>query len=527
MRLGDTKSDYDIVVIGGGVSGAGVFHRAVSMGLSALMVEARDFAWGTSSRSSKMVHGGLRYLKQGKIGLTRASVRERQRLLSVYPGLVTPLSFVMPLYKDLGPSKTVMSAGLNIYSFMAGRRQHTFFDPGLLEETIPGVRKDRLVSAVEFLDAQVDDARLVLRLIFDGCDAGGHAVNYVKAFSLERDGRGRVCAVNLKSSDTGIEKTVRTRAVINATGAFAETLHPSPVKDLHIRPLRGSHLIFSNEKYRLDKVLTFSHPTDGRPVFIFPWETCVVLGTTDVDHGPDLCLEPAISQEESDYLMQGLDAILPGAGLTQDDVMATIAGVRPVLSKAKTNASKESRDHAVWTDNGLVTVTGGKLTTFDLIARDALKAAASFLPARALDKDNGFVAEDAGETGMPLPDFPGLDPQKALRLSGRYGNRACQLVKRLDTHTRKDLFDPVDRTRTLWAEILHAAACEQVMHLDDLLLRRVRIGLLLPNGGMDVMPQIKALTSPVLGWDDAQWQQEITAYKNVWQHHYSPNPWQV
>ncbi len=321
--------------------------------------------------------------------------------------------------------------------------------------------------------------------------------------------------------------------MINATGAFAETLHPSPVKNLHIRPLRGSHLIFSNEKFKLDKVLTFAHPADGRPVFIFPWEESLVLGTTDVDHGPDLHLEPAISQTESDYLLQGLGFILPESGLAQNDVMATIAGVRPVLSKVKTSASKESREHAVWKDKGLVTVTGGKLTTFDLIARDALKAAASFLPAGPGKKKRGRFPEKGETRPHTLTNIPGLDPETSKRLWGRYGDRAGQLSQHpgfsLDPDFFLDsgLFAPVGQTRTLWAELLHAAAFEQVRHLDDLMLRRVRIGLLLPHGGVDLMDQIKALTAKALGWDDTRWDQEITSYKTLWQHHYSPNPWQV
>ena len=527
MRLKDIKSAYDVVVIGGGITGAGVFHRAVGLGLSALLVEANDFAWGTSSRSSKMVHGGLRYLKQGRVRLTRSAVKERERLLSTYPGLVTPLSFVMPLYKGRGPSKTLMSAGLNIYSFMAGHRQHRFFTPGVLEKMVPGLRNDDLGSAVEFTDAQVDDARLVLRLIFDGLDTGGCAVNYVRAQNLERDAKGRICAVNLQCSDTGIEKNIKTRAVINATGAFAEILHKSPVKNLHIRPLRGSHLIFSNEKFYMEQVLTFSHPADNRPVFIFPWENCMVLGTTDVDHGSDLCCEPAVSRAESEYLLQGLKFILPGARLSQHDVMATMAGVRPVLSKVKTAASKESREHAVWTDKGLVTVTGGKLTTFDLIARDALKAAAPFLPSASPAKNHGITAEDTETIYKNSVDIPGLDPEKIYRLTGRYGKRAEQLISHSCTHLDQDLSAPVGQTRTLWGELLHAAAFEQVRHLDDLMLRRVRIGLLLPKGGMDLMDRIKALTAKALGWDDTRWDQEITAYKTLWQNHYSPNPWQV
>ncbi len=176
MRIIDTDNNFDLVVIGGGVTGGGVFHEAVNMGLKTILLEAKDFAWGTSSRSSKMVHGGLRYLKQGKFLLTRSAVRERERLLKTYPGLVNPLNFLMPIYNDYGPKKSSMKIGLSIYSFMARQRQHKSFTKDQTLKFIPQIKNDNLVSSVGFKDAQVDDARLVLRLINDGCMAGGTAL---------------------------------------------------------------------------------------------------------------------------------------------------------------------------------------------------------------------------------------------------------------------------------------------------------------------------------------------------------------
>jgi len=508
MTCEQLRGSYDVVIVGGGVTGAGVFHQAVNMGLKALLVEAKDFAWGTSSRSSKMVHGGLRYLKEGKFLLTRSAVMERQRLLSVYPGLVTPLEFIMPIYKDLGPSKTTMKTGLSIYSFMAGERQHQNLTRDIALNMIPGLRSDNLYSAVGFKDAQVDDARLVLRLIFDACDAGGHAFNYTKAMDIGRDSRGRVRAVTLRDSETGREKEIQTRVVINATGAFAEALHPSPVKGFHIRPLRGSHLIFPGNACDLDRVISYIHPRDNRPVFLFPWEGCLVLGTTDVDFNGDLETDPGITCDEHDYLMEGLDFILPGLGLSPDQALASIAGVRPVLSKKKKAASKESREHVVWGDKGLVTVTGGKLTTFSLLARDALKAASPCLPGKG--KGKGRLEP------VPRKTDPGLST-RALRIQGRYGKRAAGLAEG----------QCIESTLTLWSELEHGARAEQIRHLPDLMLRRVRIGLLLPRGGMDIMDQIRKRVAPFLDWDNTRWGQEIRDYSRLWEVSYSPAPWEV
>ncbi|MCG8618738.1 MAG: glycerol-3-phosphate dehydrogenase/oxidase [Desulfobacterales bacterium] len=518
MSLAQLDSSYDIVIAGGGVTGAGTFSLAVDRGLKALLVDAKDFAWGTSSRSSKMVHGGLRYLKQGKFLLTRSAVKERERLLKTYPGLVTPLQFLMPIYRGLGPSRSAMHAGLNIYSLMAGRRQHRSFDRDTCCRMARGLRRADLVSGMGFMDAQVDDARLALRLIFDACDAGGHARNYTRAVDIGRNTKGEVRSVCLKDAETGREREIRTRVVINATGPFAGTLQASPRKGFHIRPLRGSHLIFPGDRYPLDRVLSFAQPEDGRPIFIFPWEGCLVLGTTDVDFEGDLNRDPGITTAEIAYLMEGLDFLLPDLGLTPKDAIAATTGIRPVLSRktkhSQKSASTESREHVVWKDKGLVTVTGGKLTTFHLLARDALKAARSWLPRPA----------------CPVRSAPGLSPSNGhlanltagqrLRLGGRYGSRLSDL----SLHLADVGNESIAATHSLWAELCHGASSEQVRHLSDLLLRRVRIGLLLPNGGLDMMDRIRKVASPGLNWDEARWEKEIRDYKDLWENAYSPHP---
>ncbi len=510
--LDHLDSEYDIVIAGGGVTGAGVFNQAVQMGLKVLLVEARDFAWGTSSRSSKMVHGGLRYLKEGKFLLTRSAVRERQQLLLDYPGLITPLDFIMPLYKHSGPSPAAMKAGLSIYSFMAGKRQHQLFTREETMEKVTGIKTDGLLSSVGFMDAQVDDARLVLRLIFDACDMGGDALNYTRVMSIDRDSKGRVASIHLSDTETGKQKVIQTPVVINATGAFAEELHPSPVKGFHIRPLRGSHLVFPGHLLSLDRVISFVHPQDNRPVFLFPWEGCLFLGTTDVDHATDLNQEPCITQKEVDYLLSGLASIMPNLNLTQNEAIAAIAGVRPVLSKKNKAASKESREHVAWKDKGLVTVTGGKLTTFRLLAKDALKAAGRYLPINKKTGSSISVLEVPSLTDISL------DSTTRLRIQGRYGRRV---------HSMEDLLIKegsacIGSSQTLWAELEHGARAEQIRHLSDLLLRRVRVGLFLPGGGLEMINQIRAKVSPFLTWDDARWEKEIKDYQKVWDQAYSP-----
>jgi glycerol-3-phosphate dehydrogenase len=503
---------YDIIVAGGGITGAGIFHKAAEMGLDVLMVEARDFAWGTSSRSSKMVHGGLRYLKQGRFMMTRTAVKQRQYLLKKYSGLVSPLDFFMPVFDDRGPCLGSMRAGLLIYSLMAGEKQHEIYTRLQALRKIPALRRDHHVSAVGFKDAQVDDARLVLRLIDEGCRMGGQAENYSQLVSVERNNTGRVSAAVIRDADSGQYREIKTRVLINASGVYAEKLHPCPVKGFHIRPLRGSHLIFPADVLPLDRALSFMHPEDERPVFLFPWEGMAVLGTTDVDHGDDMDSEPVISTAEADYLMQGLDYIFPGSGIGPDRCISSIAGIRPVMSRKNIAASKESREHVVWEDRGLVTVTGGKLTTFRVLAQDALKAAAAYLPlhGKVNQPEPEFLPHIAQD--MDIPD------EAAIRIIGRYGSAAERVI----LQAGPELAVPVEGTSTLWAEIVYGAACENIRHLSDLLLRRVRIGLFFEDGGVHLFDRIQELCRPCLPWDGMKWNQEKQAYMKLWNECHLP-----
>jgi len=511
MKFSETAKEYDLVIAGGGITGAGIFYEAVKKGCRVLLLEAEDFAWGTSSRSSKMVHGGLRYLKQGRFFLTKAAVRERERLIKQYPGLVTPLKFVMPVFDHYGPSKISMKIGLFIYSLMAGEKQDDSFTKAATIKKVPGIRTRNLVSAVGFKDAQVDDARLVLRLIHEACSLGGTALNYTKVTGIKRNSKGNLSAVTIADRQDFAIKEVKTKVMINATGAFAESLHPSPVKGSHIRQLRGSHLVFPEKIFPINRVLSFIHPKDSRPVFLFPWQNSLLLGTTDVDHNQDMAMDPFVTRKEADYLMEGINYILPDLDISLKDCISSIAGVRPVLSRKKKSASKESREHVVWKDRGLITVTGGKLTTFRMLANDALKTARPWLPER--------VVPDFEKKRKPWKDVHNDLSKKDLeRLIGRYGRRACEKILSFD----EKLFTPVENTNSLWVELLYAAQYENICHLSDLLLRRVRIGLLLPKGGSHLLDKIENLCRPCLSWDHEKWEQEKKEYMKLWDQCYSP-----
>jgi glycerol-3-phosphate dehydrogenase len=373
-----------------------------------------------------------------------------------------------------------------------------------------------LRSGYRYFDAQTDDARLVLRLLRESVLGGGLALNYARVESLLKTNAGQVCGVILRDtsgeSDRQIE--VKGRVVINATGAWADKLRGDVGKAPRLRPLRGSHLIFPFNRLPLTRAVSFLHPQDGRPVFALPWEGAIVFGTTDVDQGPNLLTDPAISTAEAEYLLDGLKFVFPQLELTFADVSATYSGIRPVVDTGKVNPSKESREHVLWDENGLLTVSGGKLTTFRVMARDALKAVRRHLGRIPFDPDIPVLDAFPPEAEESCAASK-LSPTQCLRLLARYGPSSAALF----TASSADL-QPVDGTIYLWAELRQAARVEGVVHLDDLLLRRVRLGLLVPNGGLDQMSRIRSIVQPELGWDDTRWQVEEKSYAELWNRAY-------
>jgi glycerol-3-phosphate dehydrogenase len=504
---------WDVLIVGGGITGAGILREATRAGLKALLVEQKDFAWGTSSRSSKLVHGGLRYLKEGKVFLTRASVRERKRLIAEGPGLIDPMGCLLATYKGDFPGKLTYRAGLTVYDLLALQWSHTRYSPEDFRLLAPHIVADGLEGGFRYGDAQTDDARLVLRVILESVADGGFAINYVCAETLLREDN-RVVGAILHDIVSDHHMEVQAKVVINATGAWADGLREQVGAQSRIRPLRGSHLIFPAWRLPVSQALSFLHPLDRRPVFIFPWEGITLVGTTDLDHEQPLNEEPRITPDEVAYLMAAVEAQCPRLNLTLDDVIGTFAGVRPVIGSGKADPSKESRDHVVWNEAGLLTVTGGKLTTFRLIALDALKAVHHVLPDMPELKNNVPVLD---KVNVPLPGAKGLDLAQRRRLLGRYGIQAPALVRA----AQPGELAVIPGTQTLWAELRWTARAEGIVHLDDLLLRRTRLGLLLPEGAAALLPDIRRICQPELGWDDARWAAECDAYLDLWRSGYS------
>jgi glycerol-3-phosphate dehydrogenase len=373
-----------------------------------------------------------------------------------------------------------------------------------------------LEGGYRYGDAQTDDARLVIRVLREAVAAGATAINYVRVDELLRDGEGLVTGVRLRDMETNRHANLETPLVINATGAWADQLRREVGSEPKIRPLRGSHLIFPRWRLPLSQAVSFLHPIDGRPVFLFPWQGVTLVGTTDVDYDSDLDGEPGITAAEVAYLMAAVEARYPMLGIKLDDVISTFAGVRPVIGSGKENPSEESRDHVIWEENGLLTVTGGKLTTFRLVALEVLSRARQLTEVPDINHHMRVLDEVDTQTVNDI----GLDEKTSRRLLGWYATDVPDLL----AAAQKEEMEKIPDTDFLWAELRWAARAEGVVHLDDLLLRRVRIGLLAKQGAKAHLSRIRTICQEELGWDDSKWEAEVSAYSYLWDCCYSLPP---
>ncbi|HNI62862.1 MAG TPA: glycerol-3-phosphate dehydrogenase/oxidase, partial [Agitococcus sp.] len=470
------QTEWDIIVVGGGITGAGVAREAARAGAKVLLIDQKDYAFGTSSRSSKMVHGGLRYIAMGDIKLTRHSLVERERLLREAPGLVDRMSYFFAHYQGGGikSNRWAFAILLMAYDILAGIKDRSYFNAKKFLARVPNYRSDKLLGASRYTDAVTDDTRLVIRVLDEACKDGAVTVNYVKAEKtiITND---QVTALVVRDELSQETATLKAKVVVNATGAWVNRLRQEVATEtVSVRPQRGSHLVVSAERLPLNDALILFHPDDNRAMFIYTWEGRTVIGTTDLDHKDNLDDEAVITAEEVKYLLRAANHEFPQAKLTPNDVIATFSGVRPIVSSGKgLDPSKERRDHAVWADKGVISVSGGKLTTFRQIAQDVLTAAESWLPTiKQRDQKASVFSKPEGHISSPL------SPDQYRRFVGKYGYLAQRFLAEMPAQELK----LIPETQTMWAEVRWALRYEQVVHLDDLMLRRTRLGLLLVKG---------------------------------------------
>jgi len=510
----DLDQYWDIIVIGGGITGAGIFNMAAQKGLKVILLEARDFAFGTSSRSSKLIHGGIRYLKNRQYDVVRESVKEREWLIRESDSLVDPLAFIFPSFENTPQETQKMKLGVIVYDLMAPKWQHRNLNKARVKKALPALKEEGMVGGVKYYDSRVDDSQLVLRVIMDGIRFGGEALNYAKVVSFCKSRSGHVEGVVVKD-ETGTmnpsEMALRGNVVINATGPWSDELRKKLGAAPRLRPLRGSHLIFSQEDLPINAAVTMLHPRDNRALFAIPWENRTMIGTTDLDHD-HVEEETRITQTEVDYLLEAVQHIFPAYPVSEENIISTFSGLRPIVNSHAPTPSKESRAHEIWEEKGLVTVAGGKLTIFRVMAADVLNFCSSRLPNDPTfdHRTDCFIhPRPLTRKSLSNPDW--------IMMAGRLGKDVNPFFKQANA----DHLKPIHPMPEFWAELAWAAENEAVVHLDDLLLRRVRMGLLMPNGGLEHIEHIRRLVQQPLGWSNDIWTAEVARYEKIWRENYA------
>ena len=511
---------WDVVIVGGGIVGAGALLDATSRGMRAALVEQDDIAAGTSSRSSRLIHGGLRYLEQLRFGLVREALAERRRLLTLAPHLVRIEPLLFPIYGIPFASKAFYDAGLTLYDVLGARHDggwHGRLSRADTLELAPTLRHDGLHGGLLYHDGVEDDARYTLAVARTAIAAGAHVVTRARATGLRAGTSGAIEAVDVQDTTDGTRLEVPTRAILDATGVWAaEPGRPFGAGTMRILPSRGAHLVVRRDRIPNRVGLTIRVP--GKVVFLVPWPEHWLIGTTDAPYEGPLD-RPAAAGWEVDRLLATVNATMD-VDLTRDDVVGTYAGLRPLIASGGSTV-KASREHRVTVEpSGVVRIGGGKYTTYRVMARDAIDAVLGRDAARARPSDTAerrlvgaadldglarLTAELAAD-----PAIAAVGPEAADRLVARHGTEATAVV---ELGRELGLLGPLVPGRTtLEAEVAWAARHELARSLDDVLARRTRLAQELPDRGAAVAPRVARILGTELGWDDRRQGAEIDAY---------------
>lgn len=513
------EQETDVLVIGGGIVGAGAALDAAARGLSVTLVEARDLAAGTSSRSSKLIHGGLRYLEQHDFALVREALKERGLLLrKLAPHLVRPVRFLLPLQHQV-VERAYIGAGVALYDTMGGARSlpgHRHLGRDAALRAAPGLRQDALVGAIQYYDAQVDDARHTMMVARTAAQYGASVLTRTKADSLLREGD-RVTGVRLRDLESGEQFPVRARRVIGATGVWTDELYREADIEapFSVTASKGVHLVVPADRIELDTGLILR--TEKSVLFVIPWGEHWIVGTTDTPWELDKA-HPAANAADVDYILNHVNAVL-ARPLDRADIEGVYAGLRPLVSGGSSETAQLSREHAVATPvPGLVMVAGGKYTTYRVMAADAVDAAVADFGA-AMPASNTDRVPIIGAVGFDelwqrreqLSAQSGLSVARLTHLLRRYGSGIHELLALIGE--RPELGEPIAGATTyLQVEAVHAVTAEGALHLEDVLTRRTRISIEETDRGLAAAPNIAALIAPVLGWDAAQRRHEVETY---------------
>lgn len=519
---------FDVLVVGGGITGCGVARDAAARGLKVALVEKTDFGAGTSSKSSKLIHGGLRYLEHAEFGLVFESVNERKRLMALGRHLVRPLPFLVTNYKGDRRFLATLDFGLWIYDALClfgNYRNHRTFGAKKTLEKEPKLKADGLRGGILYYDCLTDDARLTLENALDAQGLGAVVVNHARAGKVLKDGTGRVVGVEVEDTEAGKRVEVRAKVVVNASGPWSDEVRAlAGIKGI-LKPTKGVHVVVDDDRLPVRHALMLQSPRDKRVVFCIPWGLGrTVIGTTDTffDGSPDT-LEP--TRDDVDYLLETANAFFPGMNLVPDDVLATWSGLRPLLKPEDESASASavSREHIIDVQPGFVTIAGGKLTTYRNMAAELVDACLPQLGVetksqtkhRPLPGAVGLTESDAQlEAAAKALEGPGVDAVTARYLVEKYGARAAAVLGRGKA-------DPAalarldDEYPALMAQVDEAVDVELARTVEDVMGRRIPLILRARDQGLGVAEKVAQRMAQRLGWSAERTAQELAAYRAV------------
>lgn len=528
LRALETET-FDILVVGGGVTGAGAALDAATRGLRTAIVEAQDWASGTSSRSSRLVHGGLRYLYNLDFALVAEALRERGRLLTrLAPHLVKAQPFLWPL-KTPVIERSYSAVGVGLYDALAvigaGGKATVPLQKHLSKKAarqhFSDVRDDALIGAIEFYDARVDDARLVINLVRSAVRYGAAAASRTALVGLSQDASGRVNGATVRDLETGREIQVKAKAVVNATGVWTEqTQHFAATRaGLKVLASKGIHIVVPRSRIKASSGMFLR--TEKSVLFIIPWQHYWVIGTTDTAWHEQL-IHPVPTSADVDYVLEHANAVL-AADLTRDDIIGTYAGLRPLLQPVgsdEAKSAKVSREHTTLeAAPGLIVIAGGKLTTYRVMGADAIDVAlgkerAKELP--SITEDVPLLGADGYEATVrrsaAIARKYGWDAARLESLTDRYGSELEALLALVDADPR--LGRPLEASDWyLRAEVAFACRYEGALHLEDILIQRVRLNSTSPDRGASAVDEVAQIAAPLLGWDAARAESEKANYR--------------
>ncbi|GAA2171594.1 glycerol-3-phosphate dehydrogenase [Agrococcus versicolor] len=521
-----SAGSYDLLVVGGGINGAAIARDAATRGLAVALVERGDLAIGTSSWNSRLIHGGLRYLEHGEVPLVYESLHDREALLRIAPHLVQPLGFVVPLYRHNHLPGWMFRAGVTLYDVLsAGKSMPSTRHMGrkALDAELPGLDKRRLGGAVRYYDGQVTfPERLVLETAISAADAGADVATYVEAVALRRDGS-RVVGIDARDTLTGETFAIEAACVVNAAGPWVDELGERAGLARQIGGTTGTHFVVDPFPGAPDSCIYFEARSDNRAILVIPWNGRYLIGTTDDRFDGDPGAVRGTDAEVA-YLLAETNALVPGAGLTTDDVLYTYTGVRPLPYRPGVKPGAIPRSHLIVRHDevpGLVTIVGGKLTphlslgrqTTDVVAKELgrtlprSRTATQALPGATTDRwARGRRAASVLSTSLPWRG------EIAERLVTVYGSAARRIGALHEAEPDLQVTFGEGRGAVTGAELAHAIREEAAMTLVDLLHRRAMVGLE-PALGTDVDREVAAFVAPMLGWDDARVEQEVADHR--------------